>query len=82
MRKCVFLDRDGNINIEKDYLYKVEDFEFEPGALEAIKIFKELGYLVVVVTNQSGVARGYYTEEDVQNLHSFLQKKSWKLGEE
>ncbi|WP_321329320.1 D-glycero-beta-D-manno-heptose 1,7-bisphosphate 7-phosphatase [uncultured Ilyobacter sp.] len=80
MRKCVFLDRDGNINIEKDYLYKVEDFEFEPGALEAIKIFKELGYLVVVVTNQSGVARGYYTEEDVQNLHSFLQKKSLEAG--
>jgi D,D-heptose 1,7-bisphosphate phosphatase len=80
MRKCVFLDRDGNINIEKDYLYKVDDFEFEPGALEAIKIFKELGYLVVVVTNQSGVARGYYTEEDVQILHSFLQKKSLEAG--
>ncbi len=80
MRKCIFLDRDGNINVEKDYLYRVEDFEFEPGALEAIKIFKDLGYLVAVVTNQSGVARGYYTEEDVQNLHKYLEKKSKEAG--
>lgn len=80
MRKCIFLDRDGNINVEKDYLYRVEDFEFEPGALEAIKIFKELKYLVVVVTNQSGVARGYYTEEDVQNLHRYLGEKSKEAG--
>lgn len=80
MNKCIFLDRDGNINVEKDYLYKVEDFEFEAGSLEAIKIFKDLGYLVVVVTNQSGVARGYYREEDVQILHKYLAEKSLEAG--
>ncbi len=80
MKKCVFLDRDGNINVEKDYLYRIEDFEFEPGALEAIKIFKDLGYLVVVVTNQSGIARGYYSEKDLETLHGYLEEKSLESG--
>ncbi|PLY08281.1 MAG: D-glycero-beta-D-manno-heptose-1,7-bisphosphate 7-phosphatase [Desulfuromonas sp.] len=71
-RPAVFLDRDGTINVEKDYLYKVEDFEFIPGAPEAIKRLKDAGYLVVVVTNQSGVARGYYTLADVDRLHDHL----------
>lgn len=82
MNKCIFLDRDGNINVEKDYLHKVEDFEFESGSLEAIKIFKELGYMVVVVTNQSGVARGYYSEEDVHTLHEYLAEKALEAGGE
>lgn len=75
MKKAVFLDRDGTINVEKDYLYKIEDFEWETGAKEAIKIFKELGYVIVVVTNQSGVARGYYKEEDVVKLHNFMNEE-------
>jgi D-glycero-D-manno-heptose 1,7-bisphosphate phosphatase len=73
-KRAVFLDRDGTINIEKDYLYRPEDFEFVPGAAEAVKLLKQHGYLVVVVTNQSGVARGYYTEDDVQNLHSYIDR--------
>ncbi|UUV19373.1 D-glycero-beta-D-manno-heptose 1,7-bisphosphate 7-phosphatase [Fusobacteria bacterium ZRK30] len=80
MKKCVFLDRDGNINVEKDYLHKVEEFEFIDGAREAIKIFNDLGYLVVVVTNQSGVARGYYDENSVKTLHDYLQKEVEKIG--
>lgn len=82
MKKCIFLDRDGNINVEKEYLHKIEDFEFEIGAKEAIKIFKELGYLVVVVTNQSGIARGYYGEDDVENLHSYINNELGKIGAE
>lgn len=70
MRRAVFLDRDGTVNVEKDYLYRFEDLEFVPGAEEAIRRLNESGYFVVVVTNQSGVARGYYTEEDVENLHN------------
>jgi len=69
MRRAVFLDRDGTINLEKEYLYRIEDFEFVDGAEEAIRLLNEAGYFVVVVTNQSGVARGYYTEEDVEILH-------------
>jgi len=72
LRPAVYLDRDGTINVEKDYLYKIEDFEFIPGAPEAIKRLKDAGFLVVVVTNQSGVARGYYTLEDVERLHVYL----------
>lgn len=80
MKKCVFLDRDGNINVEKDYLHKVEEFEFIDGAREAIKLFNDLGYLVVIVTNQSGVARGYYDESSVKTLHDYLQKEVEKIG--
>jgi len=80
MNKCIFLDRDGNINVEVDYLHKVEDFKFIPGAKEAIKIFKNLGYMVVVVTNQSGVARGYYNEASVEKLHEYLQKEVEQVG--
>ncbi len=72
MKRAVFIDRDGTINQEKDYLYRIEEFEFVPGAPEAIRRLNEAGYLVVVVTNQSGVARGYYSEEDVENLHRHI----------
>lgn len=74
MNKAVFLDRDGTINREVNYLYKTEDFVVIPGAIEAIKTFKELGYKAIVITNQAGVARGYYKEEDVQVLHDYLDK--------
>lgn len=72
MEKCIFLDRDGNINVEVDYLHKPEDFRFEKNADKAIKIFNDMGYKVIVITNQSGVARGYYTEEDVVKLHEYM----------
>jgi D-glycero-D-manno-heptose 1,7-bisphosphate phosphatase len=74
-RRAVFLDRDGTINVEKDYLFRPEEFEFIPGAPEAIARLNQAGFLVVVVTNQSGVARGYFGEADVRRLHDFLQRK-------
>ncbi len=67
--KAIFFDRDGTLNVDKDYLYKFEDFEWINGAVEAIKFCNDNDYLVIVVTNQSGIARGYYTELDVQKLH-------------
>lgn len=72
MNKAVFLDRDGTINVEKNYLYRIVDFEFLPGVIEALKKFQELGYLLIIVTNQSGIARGYYTEEDLYNLNKWM----------
>lgn len=75
MKRAVFLDRDGTVNQEKDYLYRVEDFEFVPGTPEAIKLLNDAGFLVVVVTNQSGVARGYYSEEDVDLLHRHIDRE-------
>lgn len=80
MRRAVFLDRDGTINVEKEYLYRIADFEFVPGAVDAVRMLNESGYFVVVVTNQSGVARGYYTEEDVENLHRHIGKELEKSG--
>lgn len=78
--KTIFLDRDGTINIEKNYLHKIEDFEWIKGTKEAIKIFNELGYKVIIVTNQSGIARGYYKEEDVEILNNYMKKEVEKNG--
>ena len=75
MNKAIFLDRDGTINIDKGYVYKQEDFEFIGKAPEAIKIMNNLGYLVIVVTNQSGIARGYFTAKDVIILHNYINNK-------
>ena len=52
MNKAIFLDRDGTINVEKHYLYKIEDFEFLPGVVDALKILQEAGYLLIIITNQ------------------------------
>lgn len=71
-RRAVFLDRDGTINVEKEYLYRVEEFEFISGVPQALKRLQDAGFLLVVVTNQSGVARGYYTLEDVATLHRHM----------
>jgi D-glycero-D-manno-heptose 1,7-bisphosphate phosphatase len=72
MKRAVFIDRDGTINEEKEYLFRTEDLAFIPGAPRAIRLLNEAGFLVIVVTNQSGVARGYYTEEDVHLLHRHI----------
>lgn len=72
VNKAVFFDRDGVLNVDVHYLYRPEDFVWTEGAMEAIKFCNQHGYLVIVVTNQSGVARGYYTEQDVQELHRWM----------
>jgi D-glycero-D-manno-heptose 1,7-bisphosphate phosphatase len=80
VKRAVFLDRDGTINIEKEYLYQARDFEFIPGVPEAIQLLNRAGVMVVVVTNQSGVARGYYTEEDVETLHRHIARELEAFG--
>ncbi|MEI6305713.1 MAG: D-glycero-beta-D-manno-heptose 1,7-bisphosphate 7-phosphatase [Deltaproteobacteria bacterium] len=80
MKRAVYLDRDGTINLETDYLFRVEDFVFIPGVPEAVRMLNETGFLVLVVTNQSGVARGYYTEEDVELLHRHIDGELAKSG--
>lgn len=71
-RRAVFLDRDGTINVEKHYLFQPEAFEFYPGAVDAIGRLNKAGFVVVVVTNQSGIARGYFSEQDVEALHRYM----------
>ena len=68
MRKAAFLDRDGVINIDTGYVSRIEDVEWTAGALDAIEKLKALDYLVFVVTNQSGIARGYYSEEQFRRF--------------
>jgi D-glycero-D-manno-heptose 1,7-bisphosphate phosphatase len=70
--KVIFLDRDGVINQEVGYLYKSKDFKFIDGIFEACKHFQSLGYKLIVVTNQSGIARGYYQEEDFHTLTKWM----------
>jgi D,D-heptose 1,7-bisphosphate phosphatase len=68
MNRAVFLDRDGVINRDREYVHRWEDFEIVPGVLDAASRLSTSGWKLVVVTNQSGIARGYYTEEDYQVL--------------
>ncbi len=75
MRKALFLDRDGIINIEKDYLFKISDFEFIDGIFNLCTHYQSLGYLIFVVTNQSGIARGYYSQNDFNILTSWMIKE-------
>jgi len=75
MDKALFLDRDGVINIEKNYLYKKEDFEFIDGIFDLCQYYQNLGYKIFVVTNQSGIARGYYSEEDFLQLTQWMKKE-------
>lgn len=77
---AVFLDRDGTLNVEKNYLYRIEEWEWIPGAIEAIKLLNHQGFVVVVVTNQAGIARGFYEEQDVENLHAWVQRELAKVG--
>ena len=85
MKKAIFLDRDGTINVEKDYIYKSEDLVFEEGTIEALKTFKNLGYILIVISNQSGIARGYFTEEDLNifnnNMNEILKKNGVEITE-
>jgi D-glycero-D-manno-heptose 1,7-bisphosphate phosphatase len=72
MRKALFLDRDGVINVEKNYVYRSEDFEFLPGIFDLCVTAKRLGFMLVVVTNQAGIGRGYYTENDFRKLTQWM----------
>ena len=78
--RVVFLDRDGTINREVNYLYKVEDFEYEAGAVKGLKMLQEAGFGLIVITNQSGIARGMYTEEDYRRLMSWMEGDLLKQG--
>jgi len=72
--RAIFLDRDGVINIDKQYVSKIEDFEFTEGIFELLNYFQDLGYILIIITNQSGIGRGYYTLQDFQTL------TKWKLS--
>ncbi len=72
-RKAIFLDRDGTLILDKNYLSRVEDMEYFPDTLKALSLLQSLGYELFVVTNQSGVGRGYFSLESVYVIHRQLQ---------
>lgn len=80
--KLCLLDRDGVLNVDKDYLHKAEDIEWIPGSLEAIAWLKRQDIQVAVVTNQSGVARGYFSEDAVRKLHDWIAGEVKQAGGE
>lgn len=75
MNKALFLDRDGVINKEKNYLYKIEDFEFIDGVFDTCKYFQDKGYLLIIITNQAGIARKKYTESDFEELTDWMTQE-------
>ena len=80
MNRAVFLDRDGTINEEVSYLKSLGMLKLIPGVGAAIRLLNEAGFKVVIITNQSGVARGYFSESFVQNTHELLTSMLGKDG--
>ena len=81
-RPALFLDRDGVLNVDRGYVSRIDDFEWIDGAKQCVKTFKDRGWFVFVVTNQSGIARGYYTEEAMHALHAFMAEELAAYGTE
>lgn len=80
MSKCIFLDRDGVLNEDRtDYVYRIEDFIIPDGVPEALRLLKEAGYLLIVITNQAGIAKGLYTRDDVLACYDYLQEQCGRI---
>jgi D-glycero-D-manno-heptose 1,7-bisphosphate phosphatase len=75
MNKALFIDRDGVINIDKVHVYLKEEFDFTPGIFDLCRKYSDAGFLIIVITNQAGIAKGIYTESD------FLKLTEWMTGE-
>ena len=78
--KVVFLDRDGVINEEVGYLHEIKDFKFIPGVMESCNYFLSLGYQIIIVTNQSGIARGFYKEKEFHILNKWMLDQFQEKG--
>ncbi len=77
MNKAVFLDRDGVINNPKKnyYVFRVEDFEFNKGVIEALQELQERDFMLIVITNQGGISKGKYTAENVETVHRYMEQQ-------
>jgi len=79
-RPAAFLDRDGVLNVDRGYVYQPADLQWIDGAPAAIRLLNKAGYLVVLITNQSGIARGLYTEADMHRLHDYMREELKREG--
>jgi D-glycero-D-manno-heptose 1,7-bisphosphate phosphatase len=80
MNKALFLDRDGVVNIDKNYVHKTEEVEFISGIFEFCRFFQEKDYLIFIITNQAGIARGFYTIDDFHQLSDWMAEEFQKRG--
>src|SRR5687767_15387216 len=80
MKRAVFLDRDGTLIEDKDYLHRPEDVVIFPGATDALKRLQDAGFVLIMVTNQSGIGRGYFTLQDCERVHQHLEGEFGKAG--
>lgn len=78
--RALLLDRDGVINKEVGYLHRIQDFEFIPGVIETCRAYQAAGYLLIIITNQAGIARGYYTKRDFHVLNNWMLKQFEECG--
>lgn len=80
MNKAVFLDRDGTLNVDYGYVHDIEHFELLPGVVETLQKLEEAGYLLIVITNQSGIGRGYYSEEEYLRFEKQIEQLFVEYG--
>lgn len=80
LNKALFLDRDGVINEDNNYVHKIEDFVFIDGIFDVLEMFQQMGYLLIIVSNQAGIARGYYSEKDFLKLNKWMCNEFAKKG--
>jgi D-glycero-D-manno-heptose 1,7-bisphosphate phosphatase len=80
MRRALFLDRDGVINVDKGYVHRIADFEFTAGAFDLCKTAQDVGLVPIVITNQAGIGRGFYTEGDFQRLTAWMLEQFHARG--
>lgn len=82
LNKAVFFNRDGTLNCDEgfDYIYRQEDVHFNPGVVEGLKKLQDAGYLLFIVTNQGGIAKGIYTHEQVKEVHDYMCAEFAKNG--
>jgi D-glycero-D-manno-heptose 1,7-bisphosphate phosphatase len=80
MNKALFIDRDGVINVDKVHVFLKEDFEFTPGIFDLCRSYQDKGFLIIVITNQAGIAKGIYTEDDFLKLTDWMTREFKKKG--
>lgn len=79
-RTAIFLDRDGTINVDYGYVYQKNQLQFIEGVIEGLKMLQDAGYLLIIVTNQSGIARGYYTLNEMNDFHEYMVRQLNESG--